>query len=671
MVAKNAVPKRGGPKARGAYRRIFQLGHGLMVSWAVFGAIALASQHPWIVLIEGQAQSFLLRLRGPVPVPEDIVILGIDEYSLTQGDLYRADPERYPFLAPLEIWPWQRQAYAQAIEQLMAAGARAVAIDVLLVDPSGYGPADDAALQATLARWGDRVALAAAYDVSSSDFGLFTSLLAPVYDARAGLINLEADTDGKYRAFPDRGIENLRQTHGFMDDLPSLAGATLAAANQSSSVQPSSPHPSQQLFFYGPAGTFPVVSFVQVLDPTNWPLIADQFKDKIVLIGPMAESFQDRKRTPIDGAMPGVEIHAHALAALMEGRVVNPAIADPRLLGLLTAIAIAGVGLSLGYRLTQPVPRLVGFVGAIAAWGALAYLLMVHRGRLVPLAIPVACLGMGGVTYIATGAVSNRMEEQRLRRTLERYVAPSVAQEILNQPEDFTSLTVGQKFQAAVLFSDIRGFSRISYQLGAEETVSLLNTYLDVMVDAILAYRGTIDKFIGDAVMAEFGAPKSLGPEQDALGAISAALAMRESLATLRIDLEQQGLPPLFNGIGISYGELVVGNVGSIQRLEYTAIGDTVNVASRIEGLTKMIGTDILITQPCYDLVKDHIIAIDHGTHVLAGREQESVQVYGVVAFKNQDDHLYQQVQKDLIQHLNQPKAITLTSRDQPDHPGP
>ncbi|MBD2107655.1 adenylate/guanylate cyclase domain-containing protein [Nodosilinea sp. FACHB-13] len=646
-----------------SYRRIFQIGHGLMVSWAVFGAIALTSQHPWIVLIEGQAQSFLLRLRGPVSPPEEIVIVGIDEYSLTQGDLYQADPERYPFLEPLAIWPWQRQAYAQAIEQLMAAGAKAVALDVLLVDPSGYGPDDDAALDATLARWGDRVALAAAYDVSSSDFGLFTNLLEPVYSSQTqvGLINLEVDVDGKHRAFPDRGIETLRQAHQFSDDLPSLARATLAAANY-----PSPERQSQQLFFYGPAGSFPVVSFVQLLDPTNWPLIADQFEGKIVLIGPMATSFQDRKRTPSDEAMPGVEIHAHALAALMEDRVVNAAIANPLAQGLLTAIAIGAIGLGLGYRLTQPVPRLVGFLGAIASWGALAYLLMVHGDRLMPVAIPVACLGMGGVTYIATGAVSNRLEEQRLRRTLERYVAPSVAQEILNQPEDFTSLTVGQKFQAAVLFSDIRGFSRISFQLGAIETVSLLNTYLDVMVDAILKHRGTIDKFIGDAVMAEFGAPKSLGPEQDALGAVSAALAMREALVTLRLSLKAKGLPPLYNGIGISYGELVVGNVGSIQRLEYTAIGDTVNVASRIEGLTKMIGTDLLITQPCYDLVKDHIIAVDHGTHFLAGREQESVQVYGVVALKGESDDLYQQVQKDLIQHLSQPKAITLTSRKNP-----
>jgi adenylate cyclase len=620
-----------------------------MVSCAVFGAIATASQHPWIVRIEGQAQSFLLRLRGPVPPPDNVVILAIDEYSLSQGELYRTDPARYPFLAPLETWPWPRETYATAIERLLNAGATAVALDVLLVDPSVYGPVDDAALETTLTQVGDRVVLASAYDVSNSDFGAFTSLLEPllVNQAHTGLINLQPDVDGQYRASPERVIHDLRQTHGFTDTLPSFAAATLTAANL-----PATTTSSDQLFFYGPAGTIPQISFVQVLDPTNWPRYQSQFANKIVLIGPTAASFQDLKRTPLDDAMTGVEIHAQAVAALLEGRTLNQGIADPLWRGLLTAIALASIGLGLGHRFTQPVPRLAGFLLAIATWGAVAYLLLVQRGRLIPVAIPVACLGMGGIAYIATGAINNRLEEQRLRRTLERYVAPSVAQEILNQPENFTSLTVGQRFQAAVLFSDIRGFSRLSYQLGAEETVSLLNTYLDVMVTAILQQRGTVDKFIGDAVMAEFGAPTSQGAKQDALNAVQAALTMRQALADLRQHLETQGLPLLYNGIGISYGELVVGNVGSIQRLEYTAIGDTVNVASRVEGLTKLIGTDILITQPLYDLVKERVVAVDHGQHRLVGREQEPIQVYGLVSLKGEDDTLYQRVQQDLKAYL-------------------
>jgi adenylate cyclase len=632
-------------------RRIFRLGHGLMVSWAVFGGIVIASQAPWIIRIEGQAQAFLLWLRGPVAPPPEVMLVAIDEYSLQQGELYRTDPERYPFFAPIAMWPWQRKAYATAFERITEAGARAVALDVLLVDPSVYGPADDAALQTTLDQVGEQVALAAAYDVSPSNFGVFTSLLEPVFegDFQIGLINLQPDADSRHRAFPDQAIANLRQTYNFQDALPSLAGATLQAAGEEIP-----PHHSEVLFYYGPAGSvFPTVSFAQILDPENWPYYADQFQGKIVLIGPTAESFQDLKRTPVDDAMPGVELHANAVAALLDGKTLNPLIASPVWRGVATLVLLTAIGLGLGYRLTQPMPRMFGFLGGIILWGGMAYLLLVNGSRLVPVAVPVACLGMGGLTYITTGAVSNRLEEQRLHRTLERYVSPAVAQEILKQPGDFSQITVGQRRQAAVLFSDIRGFSRISYQLGAEETVSLLNTYLDVMVTAILHHRGTIDKFIGDAVMAEFGAPISQGALPDAMNAIHAALEMRRTLATLRQQLAEQNLPPLYHGIGISYGDVVIGNVGSIQRLEYTAIGDTVNVASRIEGLTKLVGTDLLITAPLYDLVKNQIIAVDQGCHRLAGREQTEEQVYGVVALKGQDDRLYQQVQQDLQQHLS------------------
>lgn len=634
---------------------MFQLGHGLMISCAVFGAIALASQHPWLVRVEGQAHTFLMRLRGPITPPDDLVILAIDEYSLSQGGFYTseaaAETDRYDFLAPLASWPWRREAYALAIDRLMAAGAEVVAMDLLLVDPSLYGPEDDAALATALDQWGDRVVLAAAYDASSLGFGEFTSLLTPIFDdlAPVGLINLRPDADGQHRAFPDYALTRLRQDHDWQDELPSFAAATVQAAGR-----PMPSQPSRALPFYGPTGTIPYLSFVHVLDPENWPLFQAQVANKIVLIGPTATSLQDLKLTPLDNAMPGVEIHAQAVAALLEGRSLNPAIANPVGQGLAAALAIGVIGLGLGYRFSQPASRLLGFGLAIVVWGAIAYLLMAHRGRLIPLAIPVACLGMGGVAYIATDAVGNRLEEQRLRRTLARYVSPAVAQEILNQPEDFTSLTVGQRMQAAVLFSDIRGFSRMSYQMEATAVVSLLNTYLDAMVTAILTHRGTIDKFIGDAVMAEFGVPTSQGAAQDALSAVQAALAMRQALADLRQRFQNQGLPPLYHGIGISYGDLVVGNVGSIQRLEYTAIGDTVNVASRIESLTKRVGADLLITQPLYDLVKDDIIAIDHGRHILAGREQEAVQVYGVVGLRGDDDGLYRRVQRELAQYLDQ-----------------
>jgi adenylate cyclase len=224
------------------------------------------------------------------------------------------------------------------------------------------------------------------------------------------------------------------------DDLPALATATLQAAGDPN------PHwPSEQLFFYGPGGTIPTHPFANVLEPDNWDRYRHQFVGKMVIIGPTAVSLQDIHRTPMDNTMPGPEIHAQTVAAMLEGRTLNQPLDNALLRGILSGLLIGGLGLGLGYRFSQPLPRLLGFGTAITLWGATAYLLaMGPPGQLIPLAIPVACLGMGGIAYIATGAIGNQLEEQRLRRTLERYVSPAVAKEILSQPEDFTSLGVGQ-----------------------------------------------------------------------------------------------------------------------------------------------------------------------------------------------------------------------------------
>ncbi|HEY9735924.1 MAG TPA: adenylate/guanylate cyclase domain-containing protein [Trichocoleus sp.] len=625
------------------------VGHACMALWAVLAGTAIATQLPWIQRIEGQAQAFLLTLRGPVTPPTEVVILAIDDESLAQGEFFQNHSAQYPYLEPLATWPWRRQAYATAIERLMAAGARTVAIDILFVDPSSYGPADDAALQATLSRHGQQVVLAAAYESSSATGGQLTQLLQPLYPQipHVGLINFPLDPDFKIRQLPEAYLQEVKAASGSEISLPSLAGATLAAAQLPVQEQ------GNQLFFYGPAGTFPQIPFWHVLDPQNWTLLkrAGVFKDKIVLIGPTATSLQDIKRTPVSDLMSGVEIHATAVATLLEGRGLAEAVPNSQGRGLLLALVLGAVGLLLGHQLRRPLPRVVGFAGSAIAWGAIGYLSLVYGSRLVPVAIPVAALGVAGLTYTAVGAVGDRLEERRLRGTLERYVAPPVVEEILRQPQDF-SIFVGRRLQAAVMFSDIRGFSRLTYQMGAEDMVQLLNTYLDAMVNAILAYRGTVDKFIGDAVMAEFGSPVSQGEQEDALNAVCAALAMRQALANLRQTLRQNGQPPLFHGIGLSYGELVVGNIGSIKRLEYTVIGDVVNVASRIEGLTKQLGTDILITESLYQRVKDQITVVDYGQHRLAGREQETVQVYGLVSLKEGDPALYHQVQADLQSHL-------------------
>lgn len=630
--------------------------------WVALGACAIALQFPWAQRLEGQAQTILLRLRGPVTPPDSIVILAIDEESFAQGEFYQSDPEQFSHLEPLQAWPWQRSAYAIAIEKLMDAGAQAVALDILLVDPSVYGWEDDDRLQAVLNEYGDRVVLATSYDRAVTAAGVLTQQLQPLYDPASfnlGFINVPVDVDQRIRHLPDATLANLAQAAGQTTEPISFAAATLNAAGI-----PFPEPKGNQIHFYGPANTFPQVSFWNVLESDNWEihLANGTFQDKLVLIGPTAPSLQDIKLTPTSEAMPGVELHGHTVATLMEDRAIAPLLPPGPGQGVAIGIVLGGIALGLGYGMTRPLIRPLGFAGAALLWGGMAYGLLVQADIQIPVTIPMAVLGMGGMGYTAAGALRDRMEQQLVRRTLERYVSPPVVAEILDQPRDYNHLIGGKRLPAAVLFSDIRGFSNLSFHLPAEQLVNLLNTYLDAMVKAILAHRGTIDKFIGDAVMAEFGSPVSQGAKADMLNAIRAGLAMRRSLTHLREKLKAAGNPPLFHGIGISYGDVIAGNIGSEQRMEYTVIGDTVNVASRIESLTKRLGTDFLITVAAYELVQNDIQVIDMGCHRLAGREAEETQVYSVVGFDDGDQQLYEQVHTDLRQHLGFTASVVPTS---------
>jgi len=216
-------------------------------------------------------------------------------------------------------------------------------------------------------------------------------------------------------------------------------------------------------------------------------------------------------------------------------------------------------------------------------------------------------------------------QEQRLMSTLCRYVTRQVAEQIL---KDRDKLKLGgNRSTVAVLFSDIRNFTTISERSSAEEVVSLLNNYFSRMLEPIFFYEGTLDKFIGDAIMAVFGAPVTR--EDDAERAVRAALEMRRALKKYNIERQEQGLPPIDNGIGITKGEAISGNIGSEQRMDYTVIGDTVNVASRLEGLTKNYDYKILVNEEVYLEVKDRIPCVDLGFAHVKGKEGD-VHIYGI-----------------------------------------
>ncbi len=637
-----------------------KLSSRLIWCWALSGALVTGLNLGVVQKLEHETQAGFLSLRGSVKAPENIIILDIDQDSLSQGKFYSKNPELYPELGLIKDWPWRRTAYATAIEKLMAAGAKSVSVDLILADTSLYGSADDKKLRQVLQNYPNQVILSAVYEASSPAKieGTAKPDLAqlitpnPVFQVNPnslGSLNYLPENDGKIYQLADVYYGQVIRPLG-LKEIPTFAEATLRAAK--------TPIPKTQgnnIFFYGSTGTFKRVSFWHLLHPKNWEfhLKNQTFKDKIVLIGSTAASLQDFQQTPVSAKMPGIELHAHEIATLMEGKTITEALPNPALRGILVIVLVAGTGVLLRFLQKRLVGQFVGAVGVAIAWITISYFSFTSGRLILPTAVPVIAIVLSGVSSLATKALIEQLEERRLRRTLERYVGVPIVNEILSKhTDDFQALLKGRKIRAAILFADIRGFTTLSLKLEPEELVEQLNTYLNGMVEAILSAGGTLDKFIGDAVMAEFGSPISQGEKNDAMNAIRAALAMRRALVQLQQQWQKQGQELFFNGIGINFGEVIAGDIGSYQRREFAVIGDAVNIASRVESLTGKLGTDILITESVYNIVQNEIEVIYMGKYQLKGREENEVKLYTLIGLKGEDPTLYNQVNERLRHHL-------------------
>lgn len=625
------------------------IGYGMIVAIASLSAIATGLKLNEVQTLERQTQSTFFNWRGTIAPPKDIVILAIDDLSLRQGEFY--DPKTRPFLEPFRTTTWKRVVYAQVLEQLIKAGAKAVAFDILFVTPGDYGADDDDKFQKAITKYGDRAVFAASYEFTQIGEANILQLASPesifqIKPNTLGLINFRPElTSNIHRlgvqAPPDSGLPIV----------PTFADAILEVAKVNY------PKPKGDgIYFLGGSDTWAnaqqQIPFYYVVDPENWN--SEQlkggkfFKDKIVLIGATAASKQDIQNSAM-GRMAGIEIHANAIATLMQGRSMVELLTTPlqQSLFIFFLVGISGGTLCL---IKRPSIQILTTFGIAIAWFGVGYVSFIYASTILPVAIPAIAVGLNGIALLTTGSIAAQIDKILLRRTLERYVAAPIVEEIVNQPKNFRDLLEGRTIKAAVLFSDIRGFTTLSSRLPAKLLIQQLNSYLGGMVDAILEYQGTIDKFIGDAIMAEFGSPVSLGEKADAMNAIHAALNMRAALIELRKVWQADDKIPFSNGIGINYGEVTVGNIGSSRRLEYAVIGDTVNVASRVEGMTKDLGTDIVITGALYKIVKDEIDVVDFGSHALKGRVG-NVSLYGVIGLKGSDRAIYEQVQNDLKLH--------------------
>jgi adenylate cyclase len=565
----------------------------------------------------------LLRLHAAGERPDPaIVIVDIDERSL---ELMAPSAGRYP---------WSRSVPAALIEGIERQRPRAVVFDVLFSDPDADHPDGDAYLGEVAARYDNLffplLRLPPKQDPEGVDLDRFggvlgfsrvgegaagarAALLLPyaaiAATGRLGAINFSEDGDGvgrRYRTRFDAGPWHI-------PSLPAKVASALGYALP--------PGAQMRLNWRGPALTFPRVSFVDIyqdLRRRRPRRAVDEFKDKIVLVGSTAAGLHDLRATPVGSLFPAVEIVATALDNLKHGDWLRP---PP--VGLGPALTLLFVGaLYLAFvRLGNPVR--VGLVLLVATPLAVgASYAGLSLNRLWPVFTPLA---FAWLYYVPASLLSYLGERRARRRSIAlfgRFLDPRVVRELVAGGIPQTALK-GESREVTVLFSDIRGFTTLSERHSAEEVVGLLNDYFSRQVKVIFRHGGTIDKFIGDAIMAFWGAP--LPDPAQARNAVAAGLEMVEELEAFRRTLGERGIA--FDiGIGVHTGPAVVGFVGAENRLDYTAIGDTVNLASRIEGQTKGVAR-MLVSAHTRERCGEAFDFVDHGFYKVKGRT-EPVRLY-------------------------------------------
>jgi adenylate cyclase len=541
-------------------------------------------------------------LRGARTPHAPVIVITIDEDSFAELNL---------------PWPWPRALHAKLIDIVGRGKPAAIALDILFLEPSARGPADDQALARAIARSGKVVLAAGLSEVRESGWIKEKQDLNPpmplLRDGAAawGPVNIITDRD----AFVRRSRLTLdfqgREWAGF--DLQTYRLAEAAGIP----VAPLPSNPEFLINYAGPPGAFSRVAYSRVISGEVPPEV---FEGQIVLVGATTQILHDVFPTPFAPlrTMPGVVIHANILDTLLAGIPIRqaPIWAD-------AALAMAAGG-AAAWAATALRP-LAAFL--LVAGASLCYLAGTHAafrwGRLWVdiLPVPLALL----VPYVGVVA-KNFAQEQLEKRRLSRFFSPNVVKEIVRQKTD-AGLSASRR-RMTVLFSDIRGFTSMSEKMEPEEVVTFLREYLTEMTEAVFRHGGTVDKYIGDAIMALYNVPFEAAdhPAQ----AVRTALEFQQRLEPLAERFAAKYGGTLRCGVGINTGDAVVGTIGSRQRLEYTAIGDTINLGSRLESITKDFNVPVIISEATWLEVKDLFETRYLGEVTVKGKEIP-VKIYTVV----------------------------------------
>lgn len=571
--------------------------------------------------IEAKLYDYRFTLRGPVPPPDSVVIAAIDEKSLRE----------------LGRWPWDRDVTAALLRSISKAGAEIVVLDVMFFEPDAH----DTSLASAIRDAGN-IILPVAFDFQDAAAGTAVDTLHPwalvsVQDEAAfgryppigaqgalvpvarlieeamgvGHVNMIPDEDGTLRWEPM--IIEYRGSLFLSIDLEAAA-LFLGVPRERIIVEaargirlgtkgyiPTDRHGRSLIHYYGPLHCFRHISASDILRDRIPP---GALEGKMVLVGATAVGIYDLRVTPFYAALPGVEKHANVIASILQNRHVRTV---PAIINYLVLLS-AGVLFTLVSARFKAVGASVAAMLFLFVIGIAGYFSFSVGMRWLNVTYPALTVVL---VFVSTTAYRYAVEERyarKIRAMFSSYVTERVVNELVRNPE--MARLGGARREVTVLFSDVRGFTPFSEAHDPERVVAILNEYLAEMTEVVLRWEGTLDKFIGDAILAFWGAP--LPQDDHAVRAVRCALEMGERLERLHARWKSEGKPLLDIGIGINTGGVIVGNIGAEgKKMDYTVIGDHVNLGSRVEALTRKYDVRILITEHTVEKIRP---AVENGT---------------------------------------------------------
>jgi adenylate cyclase len=515
-------------------------------------------------------------------------------------------------------WPWNRSIHADLLEKL---GKRPIAIGYDVSFPEVSNASDDARLAHAISQTRKTVLPLEAGLVTVD--GKVTSvrrvlqpieILSNVSDV--GIVNTVADGDSITRHIPVYSFADNDQQDEHFSLI--LARAYLLANGK--------PDPSKSLKienglmrinYVDKPDTFASYSFVDVYNGTISP---DVFDGKIVLVGATAVNLHDNQITSVSYGHPmsGVEIHANAIQTIIQGKYLM----DETHATTIAIIWILSFAVCLLMAYVPIIPATIIVCLSVVAYLVYSFVSFDH-GTIRNIVFPLLVFATAYITLALYRYFVEYNQRRFLKKAFSLYVSPAILEEIIKNPKNL--VLGGSRREMTVLFADIAGFTTISERVPPDELSFMLNSYLTRVSRIIFSYNGVIDKFIGDAVMAFWNAP--LDDKKHAINACEAALKVEEEIKIIRKEWEHLDIKHFSVRIGINTGDMVVGNMGSDMRFDYTMLGDNVNLASRLEGINKQYGTFITISQSTYELVKDKVVARFVDTVAVKGKKK-GVKIY-------------------------------------------